>query len=309
LIAKLLIDHLVSKVDDWIIFLVPTVVLCKQQHQFLQTHGDYSLGIFHGELGIDLWDILKWKQEYESAQVFVMTAQTFLDNLRYAVLSMDQVALIVFDECHHAKKAHPYNRIMTEFYSTAIKKPKILGLTASPVSTGVSKSDSSAKQSQLLQNLSQNLNAKIVTPSKHHLNQSLSSQPQEILEYYLPSSSCYTAALKRVVDHCPALENKHDKRLFSHNSLQAVITSLGSWATAHLTQDLLSYLEKFPPAYRYIYPAYAEHLTYLQHLQHHWGSLARQPIPLGPHEISNQALRLIEILTNHFQSSPQPSDI
>jgi hypothetical protein len=87
-----------------------------------------------------------------------MTAQTFLDNLRYAVLSMDQVALIVFDECHHAKKAHPYNRIMTEFYSTAIKKPKILGLTASPVSTGVSKSDSSAKQSQLLQNLSQNLN-------------------------------------------------------------------------------------------------------------------------------------------------------
>jgi dsRNA-specific ribonuclease len=310
LIAKLLIDHMFSTIDDLIIFLAPTVVLCKQQHQFLQTHGNYSLGIFHGELGIDLWDISKWKQEYSKAQIFVMTPQTFLDNLHFAVLSMNQVGLIVFDECHHAKKDHPYNKIMTEFYRHSLKKPKILGLTASPVSTGVSKSNSSFKQSQLLQQLSENLNSKIITPSKISMSHSLASQPQEILEYYPPSSSCYITALEKVLEHrdCPPL-TENDKRLFSQNSLRAVINSLGSWAAAHLVHGLLIELQRIPLSYRLIYPLLGEHLSYLQHLHHHWSSLALQSSPLGSHDISNQAIRLIEILTNHFQSSPHDQQL
>jgi ERCC4-related helicase len=56
------------------------------------------------------------------------------------------ISLIVFDEAHHARDNHPYNRIMQEFYtqlpprwgtdSNGIVRPMILGLTASPVYGG-----------------------------------------------------------------------------------------------------------------------------------------------------------------------------
>jgi len=44
---------------------------------------------------------------------------------------------MVFDECHHCMKAHPYNMIMKEFYHRPQQgsghKPHILGLTATPI--------------------------------------------------------------------------------------------------------------------------------------------------------------------------------
>ena len=35
---------------------------------------------------------------------------------RTPFVQMEQINLLIFDECHHAKKKHPYNRIMLEFY-------------------------------------------------------------------------------------------------------------------------------------------------------------------------------------------------
>ena len=49
---------------------------------------------------------------------------------------MKDICLIVYDECHHARKFHPYNCIMREFYFNSEYKPKILGLTACPT-TGI----------------------------------------------------------------------------------------------------------------------------------------------------------------------------
>jgi hypothetical protein len=42
------------------------------------------------------------------------------------------VCLLMFDECHHAWKNHPYRLIMQEFYHTiemAEARPKVLGMT------------------------------------------------------------------------------------------------------------------------------------------------------------------------------------
>ena len=35
------------------------------------------------------------------------------------MVQMQQINLLIFDECHHAKKNHPYNCIMKEFYFPA----------------------------------------------------------------------------------------------------------------------------------------------------------------------------------------------
>lgn len=41
---------------------------------------------------------------------------------------------MVFDECHHARKNHPYNSIMRVYASTKeSNRPKVFGMTASPI--------------------------------------------------------------------------------------------------------------------------------------------------------------------------------
>lgn len=47
-------------------------------------------------------------------QVLVMTPQILLHSLYHCFLRMDLIALLIFDECHHAqvKSNHPYAQIM-----------------------------------------------------------------------------------------------------------------------------------------------------------------------------------------------------
>jgi endoribonuclease Dicer len=88
-----------------------------------------------------------------------MTAALFLHLLAHGFVRMRDIALIIFDECHHARKDHPYNQIMRDFYhapdpdlpsgeammgtTTALGnqrpgRPKIFGMTASPVHVALS---------------------------------------------------------------------------------------------------------------------------------------------------------------------------
>ncbi|KAF5379867.1 hypothetical protein D9757_007186 [Collybiopsis confluens] len=47
---------------------------------------------------------------------------------------MHEVSLMVFDECHHARKKHPYAVIMGEYKICPVEqRPKVFGMTASPI--------------------------------------------------------------------------------------------------------------------------------------------------------------------------------
>ena len=37
------------------------------------------------------------------------------------VTQMSQIHLLIFDECHHARSRHPYNRIMQQFYHAQVR--------------------------------------------------------------------------------------------------------------------------------------------------------------------------------------------
>lgn len=81
--------------------------------------------------------------------MLVVTPAIFLHLLSRGFVRMGEISLIVFDECHHTRKDHPYNQIMRDFYhapdahtsSATVEtigvqrpgRPKIFGMTASPV--------------------------------------------------------------------------------------------------------------------------------------------------------------------------------
>ena len=83
---------------------------------------------------MDLWDKCQWEKEFNNHNVLVMTAQIFLDLLLHGYIGLSQVNLLIFDECHHAKKNDPYKQIMQQFDVCPREHyPKIMGLTASIV--------------------------------------------------------------------------------------------------------------------------------------------------------------------------------
>ncbi|PWZ44154.1 Endoribonuclease Dicer 4 [Zea mays] len=59
-----------------------------------------------------------WEKEMGEYEVLVMTPQILLHNLRHCFIRMDLIALLIFDECHHAQaqKRHPYAQIMKAYY-------------------------------------------------------------------------------------------------------------------------------------------------------------------------------------------------
>ncbi|XP_019053854.1 PREDICTED: endoribonuclease Dicer homolog 3b isoform X4 [Nelumbo nucifera] len=116
-----------------IIFLAPTVHLVNQQFEVIKIHTDFKVEEYYGAKGIDEWSAKCWEKEISEQDVMVMTPQILLDALRKAFLRIEMVCLVIFDECHRATGNHPYMKIMKEFYHKSRNKPKIFGMTASPV--------------------------------------------------------------------------------------------------------------------------------------------------------------------------------
>ncbi|OVA04235.1 Ribonuclease III domain [Macleaya cordata] len=134
MIAVMLIQQIgFARSGKLIIFLAPTVHLVNQQFEVIKIHTNFKVEEYYGAKGIDEWNAEHWEKEIRENEVMVMTPQILLGALRKAFLNLDMVCLMVFDECHRTTGNHPYAKIMKEFYHKSGNKPKIFGMTASPV--------------------------------------------------------------------------------------------------------------------------------------------------------------------------------
>ena len=116
-------------------FLVPLVDQQADAIRSSNTAGlnvKYFCGEMIGILDVNNWSEETWLKKFENNHVLVMTAKIYLDLLENAKIKLSQANLLVFDECHRAKKKHEYKRIMDLFPKTDPNMhPKVLGLTAS----------------------------------------------------------------------------------------------------------------------------------------------------------------------------------
>ena len=58
----------------------------------------------------------RWRQELCKHDVFVIIDKILLELLRHGMMSISEISLLVFDECHHAEGLSDYALIMKEFY-------------------------------------------------------------------------------------------------------------------------------------------------------------------------------------------------
>ncbi|KXN82617.1 Dicer-like protein 1 [Leucoagaricus sp. SymC.cos] len=129
------ISALESARDKLIIFLVPRVTLVDQQANYISENTPLRVSKLSGALDIELSDRMRWRRRLEHCDVLVMTPQILVNMITHSLWGLQRVALLVFDECHHTRKNHPYNIIMREYFQIKAQKerPKVFGMTASPI--------------------------------------------------------------------------------------------------------------------------------------------------------------------------------
>ncbi|KAI0241525.1 Dicer-like protein 1 [Massospora cicadina] len=214
----------------FIVYLVNNVHLVHQQSKAIsQAIPDAAIQQFYGDVGIDLRSKATWAEVGESAEVLVMTAQIFLNVLRHGFLRMSQVGFLVFDECHHARKDHPFNLIMVEFYTDAEPRPQIFGMTASP-------SNSKQPLEVTQYELSHNLHATIVAPTPTRQLAEATGIPDHLFVSYLPTKPSQLPALSALEPYWEA-----DKVLGRvQRIVETVLVELGPWAAHWILLELMA---------------------------------------------------------------------
>ncbi|TFK25811.1 type III restriction enzyme [Coprinopsis marcescibilis] len=197
--------------DKAIFFLVPKVSLVEQQANYIHKETGLRTCRLHGALSLDFGNRRAWNKRFQEHDVFVITPQLFMEMITHSVWSIDKCSLIIFDECHHARKNHPYNNIMREYFEVQPTKarPKIFGMTASPYWNQKNPALS-------LSTLETNLDSKIIGVHEHveelqnhyaRLNEVIQDYPYPPERYEFPEPTLF---------QCLKIFQANDPSLFDH---------------------------------------------------------------------------------------------
>ncbi|KAI1762058.1 hypothetical protein GGR53DRAFT_502835 [Hypoxylon sp. FL1150] len=317
LIAALLLRHTIEhefedrhagKPPRVSFFLVDKVALVFQQYEVLKTNLDHPVNRFHGDLGGGTLTKDFWKQKLEESMVIVCTAEILLSCLHHSFVKMEHINLLIFDEAHHTKKNHPYARIIKDFYASLEEKeqrrPRILGMTASPVDSKTDVTTAAAKLEGLL-------HCEIVTVADASVftKSSLNRPVEDFLEYSLPPEPFETPLwqkLYKLVGHNDAFT-----RLFAYS--KNCTSELGRWCadrvwkmclTEQEAQKLEARTELKLMAGKVHLPVSALDAERLA-VREAYELVAAHELPepkRDPFHLSNKAETLVRALRNHLNS-------
>ena len=201
-------------------------------------------------MGVDDWDEAIWENEFNTFNVLVMTAQIFLNLLSHSYITLSKVNLLIFDECHHAKKNDPYRKIMQCFSDCPRRPlPKVMGLTASIVNGKVKP----YKLESEIQKLERTLRSTCETSQDEDVEK-YAAKPKELVLIY-PSQSTdentniligkMSEVLKpgiRFLSDCRVSridENAHWYAKFALRECKETLDELGPWAAFKVAEYLI----------------------------------------------------------------------
>ncbi|GKE23200.1 endoribonuclease Dicer homolog 2-like protein, partial [Tanacetum coccineum] len=211
--------HLLKKPSPNIaVFLVPTVVLVKQQAEVARQHLDLKVVEYWGDKGVDYLSAAEWKKEKYQNQLMVMTPAILKDALKHSFLSLSTIKLLIFDECHNARGKHDYVQIMTEYdhqkRAGASQLPRILGMTASPVKAkGSSSNKEYWKQIKELESV---MHSKVYTCASESVLAEYISFSTPKYRYY-KDTEVPSPALEMIKRDLSMLRERHESKIRNSN--------------------------------------------------------------------------------------------
>ncbi|KAI1416765.1 hypothetical protein F5Y13DRAFT_204144 [Hypoxylon sp. FL1857] len=244
LIAALLLRHTVEqeledrsagKSPRVSFFLVDKVALVHQQYEVLKANLDHPVQRLHGDLRTATLTREFWQQRVEESMVIVCTAEILLLCLHHSFVKMECINLLIFDEAHHTKKNHPYARIIKDFYASLEedeqRRPRILGMTASPVDAKTDVTSAAAKLEGLL-------HSEIATVGDVSVfaKASINRPIEGFIEYSMPPQPFETPLwqkLHKLVGH-----NDVFRRLFAYS--RSCTAEMGRWCADRVWQLCLT---------------------------------------------------------------------
>ena len=156
-----------------IIFLVCDTALVEQQKNAISSNLGIEVGTIQGKKNKKAKsDLESFRKMWDNYNIFIAIPTILYKLLSRGFLTMSEINMLIFDECHHTDSDHPYNKIMNEFYFfykkhpnkkdfKNITLPRIIGLTASPLKSSIKGTIESSAQ-KAMELLCENLDCSMV---------------------------------------------------------------------------------------------------------------------------------------------------
>ncbi|PIN77242.1 hypothetical protein COV15_02755 [Candidatus Woesearchaeota archaeon CG10_big_fil_rev_8_21_14_0_10_34_12] len=127
LIALMLSIYVLEKNKGKILFLAPTRPLAEQHLNYFKKHLQMliQMEIFTGKVPAE-----KRKEIWQRADIIFSTPQCIVNDLKKNLYNLNEVSLLIEDECHRCLKNYAYTDVAKKYKENP--KNHILGLTASP---------------------------------------------------------------------------------------------------------------------------------------------------------------------------------
>ncbi|CEJ94172.1 hypothetical protein VHEMI09720 [[Torrubiella] hemipterigena] len=193
-------------------FLAPTVLLCGQQFNAINLQmPSVSMKILSSMENVHTWGPDIWRAILKDVRVIVSTFQVLYDALAHGFVTIDQLALIIFDEVHNCVGKHPGGKVMADFYHPALQSglttPAILGLTATPIMQFKMRN---------LQELEALMDSRCITPSLHR-SELLErvKKPRLLIFSFELQETVYTSAMLSMKAELENLDIMNDPRVIS----------------------------------------------------------------------------------------------
>ncbi|KAM7156444.1 endoribonuclease Dicer isoform 2-T8 [Molossus nigricans] len=236
------------------VFLVNSANQVAQQVSAVRTHSDLKVGEYSNLEVNASWTKEKWNQEFTKHQVLIMTCYVALIVLKNGYLSLSDINLLVFDECHLAILDHPYREIM-KLCESCPSCPRILGLTASILNGKCDPEELEEK----IQKLEKILKSNAETATDLVVLDRYTSQPYEIVVDcgpFMDRSGLYERLLMELeealnfVNDCniSVHSKERDSTLISKQILsdcRAVLVVLGPWCADKVAGMMVRELQKY----------------------------------------------------------------
>ncbi|CAK8690224.1 unnamed protein product [Clavelina lepadiformis] len=309
---KVCIEQLKSRSDAKVIFLVPRVPLVEQQFNLFKKHLPEEEDMIFKVTG-EMSSSIPVHISVERHRVTIMTAQILLNIFNDGLMTISDISLLIFDECHHAVKSDPYSMIMNCYLDVmkenasrtshlAKRLPQILGMTASP---GMGKAKTMIKAEENIKTLMATLDITIaptqVNETVGNLLQYRNTASDEVIVVQRKVDDQFCLSIKKAMEeienltkeHIEAQEAVHRGRLKYDLRASPGSQDYESWAVSLLNKSKL--IEDRRESQRF--------MSYSTHLREYNTSLM-----LNDHVRSTEAFAYIEEKLFGDSQNSLPSD-